>query len=70
MTLDEALRCPTISVPAVGEIFFGLARNASYEAAAKGDIETIRIGGKILVPVAPIAAKLGLVTAFASRETV
>ena len=28
----------------------GLGRNATYEAARKGDIPTIRIGGRILVP--------------------
>ncbi len=28
----------------------GLCRNATYEAARRGDIPTIRIGGRILVP--------------------
>ena len=28
----------------------GLGRNATYEAARKGEIPTIRIGGRILVP--------------------
>jgi excisionase family DNA binding protein len=28
----------------------GLGRNASYEAARKGQIPTLRIGGRILVP--------------------
>ncbi|WP_312806652.1 DNA-binding protein [Agrobacterium cavarae] len=60
MTLDEALTKPTISVPDAGKLFFGLARNAAYEAARKGDISTIKVGGRIVVPVAPLAAKLGL----------
>ena len=60
MTLDEALTKPTISVPEAGKLFFGLARNAAYEAARKGDISTIKVGGRIVVPVAPLAAKLGL----------
>lgn len=60
MTLDEALTKPTISVPDAGRLFFGLARNSAYEAARKGDIETIKVGGRIVVPVAPLAAKLGL----------
>jgi len=30
----------------------GLGRNAAYEAAKRGDIPTIKIGGRILVPVA------------------
>ncbi len=60
MTLEEALRRPTISVPDAGRLFFGLARNAAYSAAEKGDFETIKIGGRIVVPVAPLAARLGL----------
>lgn len=60
MTLDEALARPTISVPDAGKLFFGLARNAAYDAAKTGDIPTIKIGGRIMVPVAPLAEKLGL----------
>jgi hypothetical protein len=60
MTLEEALSRPTISVPDAGRLFFGLARNAAYEAAKTGDIQTIKIGGRIVVPVAPLAEKLGL----------
>lgn len=64
MTLDEALSRPTISVPDAGRLFFGLARNAAYDAAKSGDIQTIKIGGRIVVPVAPLAEKLGLRTSF------
>jgi hypothetical protein len=60
MNLDEALTHATLPVQTAGHVFFGLGRNASYEAAKRGDFETMRIGGKIVVPVAPIAAKLGL----------
>jgi excisionase family DNA binding protein len=38
-----------VSVPEAGRPL-GLGRNSAYEAAAKGDIPTIRIGGRILVP--------------------
>lgn len=62
MTLEEALSRPTISVPEAGALFFGLARNGAYEAARKGDIQTIKVGGRIMVPVAPLAALLGLQT--------
>lgn len=60
MTLDEALSHATLPVQTAGYIFFGLGRNAAYEAAKRGDFEIIRIGGKIVVPVAPLATKLGL----------
>lgn len=62
MTLEEALSRPTLPVPIAGAVFFGLTRNGSYEAAARGDFATIRIGRKIVVPVAPIAERLGLRT--------
>ena len=60
MTLEEALSRPTISVPEAGKLFFGIGRNSAYDAARRGDFETIKIGDRIVVPVAPLAAKLGL----------
>jgi hypothetical protein len=41
----------TISVPLAGKRYFGLSRNASYDAAARGEIPTIRIGRLLRVPV-------------------
>jgi hypothetical protein len=41
----------TMTVPAAGARYFGLSRNGSYEAAARGDIPTIRIGHLLRVPV-------------------
>ncbi len=64
MTIDEALACPTISVPDAGKLFFGLSRNGAYEAARRGDFDIVKVGGKVRVPVAPLAAKLGLQTKF------
>jgi Helix-turn-helix domain len=40
----------TISVPEAGKKYFGLCRNAAYDAAARGDIPTIRIGRLLRVP--------------------
>lgn len=60
MTLEEALSRPTIPVTEAGRLFFGLGRNAAYAAAKSGDFETLKIGGKIVVPVVPLAEKLGL----------
>jgi hypothetical protein len=62
MTLEEALSRPTIPVPDAGSLFFGLGRNAAYDAARRGDFQTIKVGGRIVVPVAPLAAQLGLRT--------
>lgn len=42
-------KCLTYLVPEAGEMI-GLTRNASYAAAKRGDIPTIRIGKLIRVP--------------------
>ena len=41
----------TMSVPEAGRKYFDLSRNASYQAAANGQIPTIRIGKVLRVPV-------------------
>jgi len=43
----------TMSVPAAGKKYFGLSRNGAYDAAARGDLPTIRIGRLLRVPVRP-----------------
>jgi hypothetical protein len=48
----------TISVPAAGRQYFGLAKNASYAAAARGEIPAIRIGGRLRVPVCQLERML------------
>jgi hypothetical protein len=49
--MDERVEEKTLSVPEAGMRYFGLARNASYAAAKRGEIPTIRIGGVIRVPI-------------------
>jgi hypothetical protein len=41
----------TLSVPEAGRRYFDLGRNASYDAARRGEIPTIRIGSRIRVPI-------------------
>lgn len=48
----------TLTVPEAGREYFGLGRNASYEAARRGDIPTIKIGRLLRVPVAAMDRKL------------
>jgi excisionase family DNA binding protein len=43
---DESL---VFTVPEAARLL-GLSRNGGYEAARRGDIPTVRIGGRILVP--------------------
>jgi hypothetical protein len=48
MSVQEA---KTLSVPQAGRDFFDLGKNASYEAAKRGEIPVIKIGGRLRVPV-------------------
>jgi hypothetical protein len=48
----------TISVPEAGKRYFGLCRNAAYEAAARGEIPTVRIGRLLRVPVRAVERML------------
>jgi hypothetical protein len=58
--LLELLSRPTAPVPDVGRVCFGLGRNASYEAAKRGDFKVVRLGRLIVVPTAPLRRQLGL----------
>ena len=58
--LERLLSKPTADVPDVGRICYELSRNASYAAAARGDIPTIKIGHLLKVPTAALRRQLGL----------
>lgn len=49
----------TVTVQEAAQIL-GLGRNQAYEAAANGQLPTIRIGKRILVPKAALDRMLGL----------
>ncbi len=48
----------TMSVVEAGQKYFGLSRGASYRAAQRGDIPTIRLGRSLRVPVQAIERRL------------
>jgi len=48
----------TLSVPEAGRVYFSLGRNASYDAARRGEIPVIRIGRLLRVPVVALERKL------------
>ncbi|WP_433344183.1 helix-turn-helix domain-containing protein [Micromonospora sp. CA-111912] len=50
---------PTMSVTEAG-LILGINRGGAYEAAKRGDIPTIRIGVRLIVPTAKLRAMLGL----------
>jgi hypothetical protein len=41
----------TLTVPEAGKRYFGLSRNASYDAAARGELPVVSIGRLKRVPV-------------------
>jgi excisionase family DNA binding protein len=52
---------PTMSVEEAGRLL-GISRTSAYNAAKTGDIPTIRIGGRLLVPTARLRDLLGITT--------
>jgi excisionase family DNA binding protein len=52
--------CKTMTVPEAGASYFGLSRGASYEAAKRGEIPTIRIGKLLRVPVQALEQMLAV----------
>jgi hypothetical protein len=58
-TARRASAAWTLSVPEAGRKYYGLGRNASYEAAASGQIPTIKVNKLLRVPVHMIERMLG-----------
>jgi hypothetical protein len=48
----------TLPVPEAGKRYFGLGRNASYEAARRGDLPVIKIGSRLRVSVTALEQML------------
>ena len=61
MTRDELLQLPPmITVSAAGQILGLKSRSAAYRAAARGELPTIRMCGKLFVPTELVLQKIGL----------
>ena len=57
-TLDKPANLPVTTVPEAGRTFFGIGRSASYDAARRGEIPTIKMGRKLLGPIAAVERML------------
>jgi hypothetical protein len=57
--IEAILEKPTCSVEEFRKIF-GLSKNPAYDAVRRGDVRSVRIGGCIRIPTAPLKVKLGL----------
>jgi len=51
---------PMITVPVAGQILGLKSRSASYRAAERGDLPTVRMCGKLFVPTELVLQKVGL----------
>jgi hypothetical protein len=58
--IREALNGLTVPVWPIAGRALGLGRDATYRAARNGELPTIRIGGALRVPTAPLRRMLGL----------
>jgi hypothetical protein len=57
MTLDELRQHTVVTVPVGGSVF-DLSRSASYRAAERGELPTIRLGKRLVCPVPQLLAML------------
>jgi hypothetical protein len=60
LTLDDLRGRTVVSVPEGGAVL-DLPRSGAYEAAKRGDLPTIRIGRRLVVPVPALLRMLGVV---------
>ena len=59
-TLEELKQKASTDVPTAGREFYGLGVTASYQAARRGEIPTLRIGKKLIVPIAAVLKQLSI----------
>jgi excisionase family DNA binding protein len=57
ITLDEARQLAAITPKQAGHLL-GLGKNATYAGIHRGEIPSYAIGGRIVVPVAPLLERL------------
>ncbi len=58
ITIAEIRDRTTLTVPEAGRVF-GMSRGSAYQAAQRGELPTIRIGRRIVVPVPALLRLLG-----------
>lgn len=58
--ITAILSKPLITVPDLAKIL-NVSRNGAYEVVRRGDVESIKIGPKVIrIPTAPLKRKLGI----------
>lgn len=56
-TIDELRARPTLTVTEAAQLL-GIGRNTAYSAVQRGDLPSLRIGGRVLIPTARLLALL------------
>ena len=58
--VKRILEAPTCTVSEWRKYLFPISRNSAYLAISRGEVQTIRVGGRIRIVTAPWRKKLGL----------
>ena len=58
MSIPDPQERPTLSVPEAGALV-GLGRSASFDAARRGELPTLKFGRRLVVPTALLRRLLG-----------
>jgi excisionase family DNA binding protein len=59
LDLPDPRREPTVPVERAGALL-GISRGSAYEAVRRGEIPSIRLGHRVVVPTASLLAMLGV----------
>lgn len=59
---EDLIGKTTIDVQTAGR-YYGIGRDAAYRAVKDGTIPSLRLGGRIVVPVAKMLEQLGITSA-------
>lgn len=59
MTVTEALQRVAVSIDDAAHLI-GIGRQSAYAAAKSGELPTVRMGRRLLVPVGPLFAKFDI----------
>jgi len=68
MSQEPKMEAKTLSVPEAGRLYFDLGKNASYDAAKRGQIPTIRIGRLLRAPIVALERQLETIAVEAERS--
>ena len=60
--ISDILSRPTTSIDGLAAVL-GISRSLAYRLAQKGKIQSVRIGGRVIIPTAPLREMLRMAAA-------